>query len=101
MQRNDREYISVEFHNRAKNTFFSLYMDFQSSVTGVNRRKSEYLFQQLKEKYVHTLKQELEMIAKEIMKKSPDPNQTGEVDQNLNHFINDYLHRFVQKIKDS
>ncbi|MBD0331044.1 MAG: hypothetical protein ICV66_00150 [Chitinophagaceae bacterium] len=95
----DLEHISVDFHNRAKNLFFSLFRDFNASIERVDRNRDEYMFKQQREKYVNRLQQQLLMIAKETITKNQAHQNIGQLSQNLNHFIADYIHLFVQKVK--
>lgn len=96
---NDNENIHVEFHNKAKNIFFSLLKDFELSAKKLNRREQEFQFQELKNKYINTLKQELESCAKILIAKNQHHKQLAELNQSLQYFIKDYLHLFVQKTK--
>ena len=96
----ETEYINIAFHSKASDLFFSLYEKFQSSIKTIDREKEEYIFQQMRERYVRTLQQQLEMAAKDIIKNNQGHKQLNQVDQNLNLFIKEYLHRFVQKIKE-
>ena len=93
-------YLNIAFHNKASELFFSLYEKFQSATQAIDREKEEYHFQQLKEKYIKTLQQELEAVARQIINTNHDHKELNLVDQKLNFFIKDYLHRFVQKIKE-
>lgn len=94
---NDNEHIHIEFHNKAREIFFSIVQAFESSVKKVNRRKEEYEFQQLKNKYANTLKQELEACAQELMKQHQHAREMNELNLGLQRFIHDYLHLFIQK----
>lgn len=96
---NDIEHINIEFHNRAKGIYFSLYHAFQTAAAAVNRKQNEYHFQELKEQYVKTLKQQLEMVAEEMIAGHQHHRQIQEIDQGLNTLIKEYLHLFLQKIR--
>lgn len=87
--------IYIDFHHQANKSFFSLEENFLMASEKVNREEEEFRFQQLKKDYVNELKQQLEMSAQELMKRSGLTNATG---QEINDFIKEYLHRFVQKI---
>jgi hypothetical protein len=93
------EHMSVEFHSRATDLFFALFRDFQLAIKKVDRRHDEYLFHQLQERYVKTCQQQMEIIAREILNNHRDHPGVNQADQNMKHFIQDYLHQFVQKIK--
>jgi hypothetical protein len=62
--------IYIDFHNQANETFFSLEKDFLAASEKLNREEEEFRFQQLKKDYVNKLKQELEMSARELMKRN-------------------------------
>jgi hypothetical protein len=98
---NDADHINIEFHSKAKQAFFQFIEQFQSSVKNIDRTNHEYQFQQLKEKFANSFKQQLEIIAGQLIKSSSDLKNINEVNQNLQRFINNYLHEFVQKIKHS
>src|SRR5690349_21598068 len=98
---NDSDHIHVEFHNKAKAIFFSLLASFDSSVKEINRRKHEYQFQELKKKYVNTLKQQLESCAMLLIEKHRHQKKSNELNQSLQSFIKDYLHLFVQKTRSA
>ena len=87
--------LYIDFHNQANQSFFSLEKDFLAASEKVNREEEEFRFQQLKKDYVNKLKQQLEMSAQELMKRSGLTTATG---QEINEYIKEYLHQFVQKI---
>jgi hypothetical protein len=94
----DIEQINIEFHNRANTQFFFACNNFQTAIKTIDRVKEEFLYQQIREKHIKTLQQQLTMLAKEIIKTNQDHKQLNQVDQNLQHFLKEYLHRFVQKV---
>lgn len=87
--------IYIDFHSQANQSFFSLEKDFLAASEKINREEEEFRFQQLKKDYTNELKHQLEMSAEELMKRNGLTSATG---QEINHFIKDYLHQFVQKI---
>ncbi len=91
----DNASIYNDFHHRSNELFFSLEKAFRTATENVNREKEEFRFQQLKKDYANELKHELEMYGQELMKKTGLHAATG---HELNDFIKEYLHRFVQKI---
>jgi hypothetical protein len=97
---NSDEQMQIEFHNRANAVYFSINKAFETAITSISRRNEEYKFQQLKKQFVVTLEQELQMTAKDILEKYKNVQRLNEIDQMFHKFINDYLHRFVQKIND-
>jgi hypothetical protein len=95
----DIEQISIAFHNRAREVFFSLYRDFKNSISSVDRKHDENSFRQLREKYVNALQQELESFARETVDRYKTTKGIDQLNQNLRHFIADYTNQFVQKIR--
>lgn len=85
----------IDFHNKANQSFFSLEKDFLDASEKINREEEEFRFQQLKKDYANELKHQLEMSAQELMQRNGLTSATG---QEMNEFIKEYLHRFVQKI---
>lgn len=63
----DIETVYVEFHNRARELFFSLFRDFNASIKGVNRDRDESQFRLKREQYVHRLEQQLQQLAEHII----------------------------------
>lgn len=98
MQR-DNEELYVEFHNRANNTFHRLLKTFELAVQEINRQTEEYKFQQVKDTYINTLKQQLEDCAARVMEQHQQNRNRTELSQNLQQFIKQYLHLFVQKTR--
>jgi TRAP-type mannitol/chloroaromatic compound transport system substrate-binding protein len=92
--------MQIEFHDKANSRFVSVYSGFEKAVSNVSRRNEEFRFQQLKKQYATILEQDLQMTAKDILVKYRNQRQVKEMDQLLNQFIKDYLHRFVQKVND-
>ncbi|MGZ3839858.1 MAG: hypothetical protein ACXVMS_18280 [Flavisolibacter sp.] len=95
----DIEQIYIEFHNRAKGLFFSLFQDFQASTEEMNRHRQESDFRWKRELYVNKLQQQLQMIAREMLQQNRTNRQSELMSQNLNHFITDYIHQFIEKVK--
>jgi hypothetical protein len=94
---NGSEQMQVDFHNKAKEKFFSVYNAFENAISNLDRKKQEYKFQQTKNQYAATLENELQAIAKKVLFKYEN-KRSGELDLLFHQFIKDYLHRFVQKI---
>jgi len=97
---NGNEQMQIEFHNKANEKLFSIYHAFENSISNVSRRSEEFRFQQLKKQYAEALEQELHSIARGILVRHQGDRQIKEVDPMFHHFIQDYLHRFVQKVND-
>lgn len=92
--------IYVAFHNKAGQLYTSLLNRFEDHCLTFNRRNDEYRFRELKEKYINSLKQELQHEASLLLQKYSYGSQLRETDQQLNYYIKDYLHRFVQKVNN-
>ena len=90
--------IQATFHAKASELFFLYYNDFEKDSSVVNRREEEYHFQQLKKKYVTSLDHQLQLLAQSILNKNKEEKQLGNISQLFHQAIQDYLHRFVQKI---
>ena len=94
------EQMQVEFHNRAAVQFFSIYHGFEDAVSNVSRRNDEYKFQQLKKQYAAMMERELYIIAKNVLTKYRNAGQDTDVSLVFHRHIQDYLHRFIQKVND-
>jgi hypothetical protein len=92
--------VYVEFHNRAADIFLQTCSDFARASKTVDRKVEEYLFRQVKEKHVNTLKQRLEIAAEPLIRQYRQHGQLRELDQSLQQIINGYLHRFVLETRD-
>jgi len=91
------EQMQMQFHNKAREIFFSLIHDFDAATSGFDREKEEYRFQRLKNEYSATLKQKLEHVAENILQLYQKEKHSNEMGQYLQQLINEYLHRFLQK----
>jgi hypothetical protein len=94
------DHMQVEFHNKAKNAFFTVLSSFEKAGAKLNRKTEEFRFQLMKKQYIVLLEQELQWAAKDVLRNHKMEKQSREVDQLFHHSIRDYLHRFVQKIND-
>jgi hypothetical protein len=95
----DNEQLHVEFHNRANAIFFRLLSSFEAAVKEINRRQEEHKFEQQKQTHISTLKQQLEGCAGDLLAEHPQNRKQKDLNQNLQHFITQYLHEFVQKTR--
>jgi len=84
----------------ATDRHFAICLAFKNASSSLSRRTEEFRFQQLKKLYFATLEQELQLIAKDILGKYRDEKQIKGVDPMFHQFINDYLHRFIQKVNN-
>lgn len=94
----DIENIQVEFHNRARELFFSLFREFNASIDGISRRREEYQFRWQREQYINQLQNQLGVLAKELLLRNESIKKSDLLSQNLRHFSQDYIHQFIQKI---
>ena len=95
----DNEQIHIEFHSNANSVFFHLLSNFELAVKGLNRQTEEFKFRQVKDAYTHSLKQQLENSATRLIQEHSQNKKAGELSQNLQHSIQQYLHLFVQKTR--
>ncbi|HEY1871432.1 MAG TPA: hypothetical protein VGG71_10250 [Chitinophagaceae bacterium] len=89
--------ILIDFNNRAKKIFFSLYAKFKESAKILDRTKDDNVFQQQQSKYLQTLKQQLESLALEIMSKNSLVENNSQLNKKLTDEIDEYLKEFRQK----
>ena len=87
----------VEFDNKAKKIFFSLYENFAQSAKQLDRRKDDNVFQQQQNKYLNTLKTHLENLAQELLNKKSSLKNINLLNKTLRDEINIYLNEFRQK----
>jgi hypothetical protein len=87
----------VEFDNKAKKIFFSLYENFAQSAKQLDRRKDDNVFQQQQSKYLNTLKTQLENLAQESLNKNSSLKNINLLNKKLRDEINAYLNEFMQK----
>lgn len=95
---NDPEQVSIEFHDKANQVFFNQVNEFQTATATTNRSREEYVYQQIREQHIKTLRQKLEGVAKELLTTHSRSKQSNEMARNLTQFVNDYVHRFIRKI---
>ena len=96
---NEFAQILVEFNNKAKKMFFSTYEKFTESVKRLDRAKDDNVFQQQQGKYLKTLKDQLEMLAREILYKSRSIENSAQLNKKLTGEIDLYVQEFRQKSK--
>jgi hypothetical protein len=96
----DHEHVNIEFHNSAQHLFLTQFKEFKSATATINRRVNEHEFQATREKYVMSLQKDLENLAKDIMAKNMKIQNTAQLNFHFSQFINEYVYRFIQKIKD-
>ena len=87
----------VDFDNKAKKIFFSLYENFAGSAKQLDRQKDDNVFQQQQSKYLNTLKTQLENLAQDILNKNSSLKNINLLNKKLSDEINTYLNEFTQK----
>ena len=96
----DLEQINIAFHDRAHKLFFHYTKEFETAAASMDRKRDEYAYQQTREKYIRTLRQQLDTVAKDLLSAHRTHKQLNQIDQNLRYFINDYVHQFMKKIDE-
>src|ERR1041385_6531854 len=94
----EMEQILVDFNNKAKKIFFSLYEKFKMSATKLDRTKDNNVFQQQESKYLATLKHELELLGHDVLNKSRS-STSSQINKRISDEITGYLNEFRQKSK--
>ena len=87
----------VDFDNKAKKIFFSLYENFAGSAKQLDREKDDNVFQQQQSKYMNTLKTQLENLAQDLLNKNSSLKNITLLNKKLRDEINIYLNEFRQK----
>jgi hypothetical protein len=87
----------VDFDNKAKKIFFSLYEKFAESANQLDRKKDDNVFQQQQSKYLNTLKTQLENLAQDLLNKNSSLKNINLLNKKLRDEINIYLNEFEQK----
>lgn len=87
----------VDFENKAKKIFFSLYEKFAESAKQLDREKDDNVFQLQQGKYLNTLKTQLENLAQELLNKNSSLKNINLLNKKLRDEINAYLNEFRQK----
>ncbi len=91
------EQFSLEFTTKAQKLFIFTFEQFRDSTKKLNRQKDENVFQLQVGKFVATLKQQLENIAIEIMKKNSSLKNSSLCNKILTDHIKNYLNEFRRK----
>lgn len=94
---NESSQILIDFNNRAKKIFFSLFERFKESAKLLDRAQDDNVFQQQQGKYLQTLKQQLESLALELLNKNSSVGNIRQLNKNLTDEINEYVNEFRQK----
>jgi len=87
----------MEFDNKAKKIFFSLYEQFAGSARQLDRKKDDNVFQQQQGKYLKTLKTQLENLAQDLLSKNSSLKNSNLLNKRLRDEINLYMDEFRQK----
>ena len=79
----DSEQIHVEFHNKANEMMLSRFSEFRAAARKINRKEDEYRYKVLQDQHVNSLKQQLEMTAREILNRNQHGNRMGEIPRHI------------------
>jgi len=94
----DISQILIDFNEKAKKIFFSLYDQFGQTARRLDRTKDNNVFQQQEGKYLATLKHQLELLALEMMKRNKTTNMS-QLNKKLTDTVSQFLNEFKQKSK--
>jgi len=89
--------VEFDFNTKAIKIFFSLFDRFKDSTSRLDRKKDENVFQQQLGKYQYSLKEQLEMIAKELFEKNKTIINISQFNKILSDRISYYLNEFRLK----
>ena len=93
------EQLSVDFTVQAQKLFMSTYENFRMSAKKLDRQGDENVFQLQVEKYMTTLKQQLESVANELLKRYKGVKNIDHCNKLLKDNISIYLREFRQKAR--
>jgi hypothetical protein len=93
----DIEQILVDFNDKARMIFISLYEKFKLSAKKLDRTKDNNVFQQQEGKYLATLKHHLDSLALEFLGRNKTSTNISQLNKKLADAVNDYLNEFKQK----
>jgi len=96
---NDFEHRNIAFHNRARQILISVYRDFKCAVVAIDRQQDKNVFQLLSNRFKGRLKQQLQSVAREILDQTRLSAGVNGINLTLSHFIEEYEHEFIQKMK--
>ena len=91
------EHLSLDFTTKAQRLFIFTFEQFRDSTKKLNRHKDENVFQLQVGKFAATLKQQLENIAIELMKKNRSLKNARLCNKILTDHIEGYLNEFRRK----
>ena len=95
--RKDLDELDIEFNDRAREAYYTLYNKFETAVKHLDRQKDENVFQQTLGQYIHTMKSELEGIALDLIQKNQSMIEVNYLKRNLTNRINEYIREFRMK----
>ena len=93
------EQLSVDFNVQAQKLFMSTYENFRMCTRKLDRQGDENVFQLQVEKYMTTLKLQLESVAHELLKKYKGIKNIDHCNNLLTDKISIYLREFRQKAR--
>ena len=89
--------VLFDFNAKAIKIFFSLFDRFKDSTIRLDRKKDENVFQQQLGKFQFTLKEQLEVTAKELIEKNKTITNITHFNKILSQRIGYYLNEFRLK----
>jgi len=93
------ENISVDFSLKAQKLFTLNYENFRVTTKNLDRQKDENVFQLQLEKFMRTLRLQLENVANDLLSKNKAIKDIDRCNQLLRDNINIYLKEFRQKAR--
>jgi hypothetical protein len=90
--------ILVEFNDGALKLLGFVFAKFEKNVRLLDRNKDDNVFQQLRAKYLHSFKNELENMAKIHIEKYKG-DKAHELNNRLSNSIDRFTNEFVQQIR--
>jgi hypothetical protein len=96
MEKNIAE-LYFEFKKLATEAFFSVYTQFEKAAKTLDRRRDNNVFLQLQAKYLYTLKQKLELLAKGLLDKYRELRNSRELNISLTEEIQKLVNEFTRK----
>lgn len=93
------EQLLVDFSVQAQKLFVSTYEKFRLSTKKLDRQRDENVFQLQVEKFMATLKLQLESVAHELLIKNKSLKNTDHCNRLLRDSITIYLKEFMQKAR--
>lgn len=91
----DSEHIRLEFHRKAGSQFQMLLEKYRQAISHLDRRRDENVFRQLEAKYLFSLKNVLDSLAKEQAAKFTSPKERN----SIHHFLKEQIERYISRFR--